>query len=341
MTDSRDVYDFVSDAKPDGNYSHDGDNEKAIIQEIINGNINVFSEICTKYTDMVFLICKRYVKNDTDAEDLTQEVFIKVFKSLKQYKGKSSLAWWIRCIAENCARSKYRWKKLQGMLFSPFLFLNDRDGDYDEGAQQEPVDVHTNIEETIMENDDQERFRSTLRQLRPKLREVLELTYIENKTYEEIAAYCNCPVGTVGSRLSKAHKAFADLLGASPFSIGDVTLEMAKIELLEDSKINRLVFKFGGWDRKQLDTIKEETLIIAFNTMLNIKDLYTSINVDQMNISADIQAALQKIKKNLAVQKKPKEMMVRRVNKELLLQSYPLTLKIYIARYSKEEVAAR
>lgn len=75
--------------------------EVILIDEIINGNVNAFRKIVEKYEDMVFTITLRIIRNREMADEIAQDVFLKVYQSINKFKGKSKLSTWIYKIAYN------------------------------------------------------------------------------------------------------------------------------------------------------------------------------------------------------------------------------------------------
>jgi len=87
--------------------------EHIIIQKILNGDVYAFEEIVLSFQDMVYTLSYRILKNKEDAEETAQDVFVKVFSSLKSFSEKSKLSTWIYRITYNTAINKLRSVKRQ------------------------------------------------------------------------------------------------------------------------------------------------------------------------------------------------------------------------------------
>jgi RNA polymerase sigma-70 factor (ECF subfamily) len=82
------------------------------VQRVKAGDISAFTEIVSRYGEMVFTVVRKIVGNREDAEDITQEVFIKAFKSLERFREESEFSTWLYRIAYNTAISELRKRKL-------------------------------------------------------------------------------------------------------------------------------------------------------------------------------------------------------------------------------------
>lgn len=177
------------------------DVDLAIIARVVSGERDAFKDIYDRHKGMVYTTCWRYVKNDEEAQDLTQEVFMKALESLGSFKGNSQFGVWLYRIAINHSKNRLKHNK----IITFFSIDKKRENDEGEESSIELVDANLNTEQTVDTMDTVNRVHEALLSLEPELREVIELRFLENKSYEEIALACNCPPGTVGSRLSRAH----------------------------------------------------------------------------------------------------------------------------------------
>lgn len=87
--------------------------EKIYIRRILEGDIEVFSLLISKYQNLVFTICSRVFDNKEEAEDIAQESFIKCYQSLKQFKGESKFSSWLYTITYNTCMNHLKYKKRQ------------------------------------------------------------------------------------------------------------------------------------------------------------------------------------------------------------------------------------
>jgi len=154
------------------------------------------------YKDLVYRVSLRITCNSADALDAAQETFILIYKNINNFNLKSKLSSWLYRIAVNSAIDICRRRKRKE---SCFVDISD-----------EPSALFFE-ERFLFESDEPRReglfdFQKILSVLSPKLRVVVVLRYLENLSYGEVAEMLNLPVGTVKSRLSRAHLAIGSFL---------------------------------------------------------------------------------------------------------------------------------
>ena len=154
-----------------------------------------------KYRKFVFAITLRYTNSYDDAEDLTQETFIKVFTNLHNFEFKSSLQTWLYRIAVNtCLNAKAK------------RTINNTH-QKDTATELENILVNTNNPEKEYEyNEFLERFEKALHQLPVRQREVFSLRYFEEMKYEEISELLGLTVGGLKANYYHAVKKLVELL---------------------------------------------------------------------------------------------------------------------------------
>ena len=157
-----------------------------------------FSEVVTRYKAKLYNYVYRMTGSADDAEDLTQEVFIRMYTSIDSFRGQSSLNTWLFRIAGNLCIDRFRRTKNRNPAFS----LDEPLGD-DTGTQE--VADETYAPHRLLENVEMaEQIQAALSKLPDKLRTTLLLHDIEGLPYEEVAEIAGCPLGTVKSRLFNA-----------------------------------------------------------------------------------------------------------------------------------------
>jgi RNA polymerase sigma-70 factor (ECF subfamily) len=157
-----------------------------------------FSEVVGRYKSKIYNYVYRMTGSSEDAEDLTQEVFIRMYTSIDSFRGQSSLNTWLFRIAGNLCIDRFRRAKNR----TPAYSLDEPVGD---GAQAHEVADSTYEPHRLLENVEMaEQIQKALTRLPEKLRATLLLHDIEGLPYEEIAQIVGCPLGTVKSRLFNA-----------------------------------------------------------------------------------------------------------------------------------------
>ena len=159
-----------------------------------------FNEVVARYKTKVYNYLYRMTGSSDDAEDLTQEVFIRMYTSIGSFRSQSSLNTWLFRIASNLCIDRFRRAKNRTAAYS----LDDPIGD-GEGETTHEVPDRTYEPQRLLENGEMaEQIQRALAQLPEKLRATLLLHDIEGLPYEEIAQVVGCPLGTVKSRLFNA-----------------------------------------------------------------------------------------------------------------------------------------
>lgn len=161
-----------------------------------------FNEVVARYKTKVYNYIYRMTSSSEDAEDLTQEVFIRMYTSIDSFRSQSSLNTWLFRIASNLCVDRFR----RGKNRTPAYSLDEpmRGPDFEGEAGHEVADT-TYEPQRLLENVEMaEQIQLALTQLPEKLRATLLLHDVEGLPYEEIAQVVGCPLGTVKSRLFNA-----------------------------------------------------------------------------------------------------------------------------------------
>lgn len=174
--------------------------ENQLIQEAKAGNLTAFEKLISSYEKKIYNYCLRMTNNREDAEDLTQEVFIRVYNSLKRFRGNSQLSTWIYRIAHNVCIDRYRKAKLTT------ISLSQPKGPDDEREMDLPAN-NSSPEEEAMRMELKKHLLKSISELQPKYRSVIVLRDIQDHSYEEIAEILQLPLGTVKSHISRARAA--------------------------------------------------------------------------------------------------------------------------------------
>lgn len=168
-----------------------------LVHGVLRGNAHCEEALYRRFSVPMFRVCLRYAANRTEAEDMLQEGFMRVFADLKDYRGEGSLEGWIRRVI---VRAALRW------LHKRRLF------DY---ADLEPEALGFEPEDTssdLLPADDGKLIAQSMQQLPPGYRTVLNLFAIEGYSHEEIAGLLQISAGTSRSQLSKARTLLKKML---------------------------------------------------------------------------------------------------------------------------------
>ncbi len=182
--------------------------DSAIVTAFLGGEERAFQELVERYQTRLLNFIYRTIGDRDRAEDLVQEVFIRVYRHLHRFDSSKKFSTWVYTIASNLAKNE-----LRNRSRSPLVLFQTIQGTNDE--EDRPVQ----FEDTTSRPDDMYRKRhlrelveQTVAQLPEHHRQVFVLRELEGKSYEEIAEITDCNLGTVKSRLNRARTAFAAII---------------------------------------------------------------------------------------------------------------------------------
>ncbi len=181
--------------------------EKIDIDSLLEGNYAAFENVVNTFKSKVVNICYSYVNNTDDAEDIAQETFIELYKSLKKFKKQSSLSTWIYRIASNKSidfiRSKTRAKRGYGRI----SYLKDDQNILDWGVRG-----NEEADDRIIQQQRKELLYDALEKLLLKQKEAYVLTQIEGLDQKTTAEILDTSVKSVESLVIRAKKKLKQVL---------------------------------------------------------------------------------------------------------------------------------
>ena len=171
--------------------------DRDLIQRARRGDAEAFGELVRRYQTSVFNVCYRLLHERLEAEDMTQETFLRVRGRLHTFDQERAFSPWIRRVAANvCLNHLESQKRTVGL---------DEEHDADESQRPE-------MQVELRERSEQ--IRRALASLPARYRVVIELRHYQELSYEEIAAELNIPLSDVKSHLFRARKILAEKLHA-------------------------------------------------------------------------------------------------------------------------------
>lgn len=182
-----------------GEHSSERDADWAVVQEVQEGRVGAFDQLVGKYRESIFSIIYNLTGNREDASDLTQETFIKAFRAIGRFRGRSAFFTWLYRIALNTTMS---FLKKQGRR----RFINYETVHESASSAEivEKLTAKSRTEKGVLVRELQERLNESLQKLSPKHRTVVILHEIEGLEHAAIAEVTKTSVGTVRSRLHYA-----------------------------------------------------------------------------------------------------------------------------------------
>ncbi len=193
-----------------------GDREvdQQLVERAQRGDKHAFELLVAKYQRRLGRLISRFVRNAAEAEDVTQDAFIKAYRALPAFRGDSAFYTWLYRIGINTAKNYLVAQGRRAPTTTPFD--TEEAEDFEDAALLHEVATPEN---ELMSKQVVEVVNASLQELPDDLRTALTLREIEGLSYEEIAAVMDCPIGTVRSRIFRARESIAanlrPLLGTS------------------------------------------------------------------------------------------------------------------------------
>lgn len=169
-----------------------GASDEDLVKRVLQGDKDAFRDLYEKYKDKVFATVFRIVGTHEEAVDVAQDVFVKVYHDLEQFKFASKFSTWLYRVAVNFSINRVNERERHSRIEVGLA----RERDQASGIRDERDEL---VQKAIMD-------------LNPKLRAVVVLRYLQGLSYDEIAQVLDLSIGTVKSRLHLAHEALRDVL---------------------------------------------------------------------------------------------------------------------------------
>jgi RNA polymerase sigma-70 factor (ECF subfamily) len=197
-----------------GTASQAGD--AALVAALKAGSEEAFGVLIAQYSQPIFTLIARSLNDPADAADITQEVFIKVFRSIRGFQGESSLRTWLYRIALHEASNQRRWwsrhKKQELTIDTPAGSAESEDSEEGLCLSAMLADGHASPYQQAAQSELKARVEDALRKLPEAFRTVVVLREMEGFSYDEIADVVQVPAGTVKSRLMRGRAALKEIL---------------------------------------------------------------------------------------------------------------------------------
>lgn len=178
-----------------------------LVERVQAGDREAFGLLVSKYQRKLLRLVGRFVRDHAEAEDVTQEAFIKAYRALPGFRGESAFYTWLYRIGVNTAKN---WLIAHNRRMPTVSDIGaDDKTDLDEGGL---LRDDTTPEHVMMSKQIGETVNAAMDALPEELRTAIALREIEGLSYEEIAQVMDCPIGTVRSRIFRAREAIATRL---------------------------------------------------------------------------------------------------------------------------------
>ncbi len=181
--------------------------EEKLAKRCLEGDARAWEELVRLYTRRIYNLAYRYLRNASQAEDLTQEIFLRVYQTLSSYRAETgSLTNWLLRVARNLIIDHYRQAKRHAGHSGSEEMEKLELADSKQGSALERVQHHQ----------DCQALWTALGKLSPELREAVVLRDLEELSYQEIESILGVPQGTVKSRINRGRLELARAMRGSP-----------------------------------------------------------------------------------------------------------------------------
>ncbi|MDQ0288157.1 RNA polymerase sigma factor [Oligosphaera ethanolica] len=187
--------------------------DSTLIERFKAGDQAAFNQLVERHSGKAYQIAYGILGNREDAEEVAQDVFVRIYRALHNFRGDAEFTTWMYRIATNLAKNKYRWNKSRGSqknmsIDAPLNGSEDGDERYMDLPDQEMApdakSVYEELERTTMKE---------LQKLPELYRQALILRNIKDMSYEDIAQTLNCKLGTIKSRIARGREELRQKLG--------------------------------------------------------------------------------------------------------------------------------
>jgi RNA polymerase sigma-70 factor, ECF subfamily len=182
--------------------------DSAVVTAFLGGEERAFTELVERYQTRLLNFIYRTIGDRDRAEDLVQEVFIRVYRHLHRFDRSKKFSTWVYTIASNLAKNELRNRSRNPLV----LFQTMRGANEDEDRPLQFEDTTSRPDDLFRRRHLRELVEDTVAKLPEHHRQVFVLRELEGKSYEEIAEITACNLGTVKSRLNRARTAFAAII---------------------------------------------------------------------------------------------------------------------------------
>ena len=180
-----------------------------IIESCLLGNTQIFSRLIDNYKNMVYNLAYRMSNSPHEAEDISQEAFMRAYQSLAHFNPSYKFSTWLYQITLNIIRDKYKKKDIDYVSLDTPIETDDSE------FYPQPADLTNNPEKIISQKEDVQAIQQAIYSLPLKYREVLVLRHLQDLSYIEIANILKLPAGTVKVRLYRAREQLRKILKTS------------------------------------------------------------------------------------------------------------------------------
>ena len=177
-----------------------------IIESCLLGNTQMFSQLIDNYKNMIFNLAYRMSNNSQEAEDISQETFLRAYQSLAHFNPSYKFSTWLYQITLNIIKDKFKRKEIDYVSLDTSIETDDSE------FYPQPLDYAHNPEQIIDQQEKAQVIQKAILSLPLKYREVIVLRHLQDLSYIEIGNILKLPSGTVKIRLYRAREQLKKIL---------------------------------------------------------------------------------------------------------------------------------
>jgi RNA polymerase sigma-70 factor (ECF subfamily) len=177
-------------------------NDRELVARLQGGDEKAFDDLVRRHQQRALNVAFQLLRNHEDAMEVAQDAFVKVYRSIGEFRSECEFTTWLHQIVVNLARNRYRWWQRRARHAT--VSIDEAVGPV--AAHGDGPDVEAANAEFV------QALSEKMAELPAKFREVLVLRNVENMRYEEIAIALECSVGTVKSRIARAREALREAM---------------------------------------------------------------------------------------------------------------------------------
>lgn len=174
--------------------------DAALVKRAKQGDGKAYDELILLYKDAVYGVIFRMVRNKHEAEDLTQEAFIKAYNSINSFNEEYAFSTWLFKIATNNCIDFFRKRKLSTQSMDQTIRYKD------EAIKQEYADPEQSSDKSLLASEKTKLIHQAIENLPEKYRTAIIMRHTEERSYEEIATMLDLPLGTIKARIFRARE---------------------------------------------------------------------------------------------------------------------------------------
>jgi RNA polymerase sigma-70 factor (ECF subfamily) len=175
--------------------------DQQLVELVQRGDSKAFDLLVLKYQQRIISLVSRFVRNQADALDVTQDAFIKAYRALPNFRGESAFYTWLYRIAVNTAKNYLVSQSRRNVN-------NEIDiADIEQYEGENALKDYSTPENLLLRDEIEATVLKSIEELPEDLRVAITLREVEGMSYEDIAVAMDCPIGTVRSRIFRAREA--------------------------------------------------------------------------------------------------------------------------------------